>query len=113
MGRWLYGQFGRSSSLANPLHITMQTFELLTGRWLFSPQAGQTWRMEDDHLAKMMDLTGETFSNATLSAGRKYNEYFDQEGYYDFLVSNVMANGRCMQANCVVFISCFHCLLSR
>jgi len=93
----------------------MQTFELLTGRWLFSPQAGQTWRIEDDHLAKMMDLTGETFSNAMLSASRKHNDYFDQEGHYDYLASasNAMANVHCMQANCVVFVSCFPCLLSR
>ncbi|KAJ8590256.1 kinase-like protein, partial [Rhizopogon salebrosus TDB-379] len=42
------------------------TFELLTGRWLFNPQAGQTWSVEDDHLAKMAELTGENFSDKIL-----------------------------------------------
>ncbi|KAJ7600877.1 kinase-like protein [Mycena floridula] len=36
-------------------------FELLTGRWLFKLTAGEGWTVEDDHLAKMMEFTGETF----------------------------------------------------
>jgi serine/threonine-protein kinase SRPK3 len=65
------------------LHTT-QTFELLTGRWLFNPQSGPTWTTEDDHLAKMMELTGETFNETTLSASRNRNEYFDDYGQYTF-----------------------------
>ncbi|KAF8902208.1 kinase-like protein [Gymnopilus junonius] len=56
------------------------TFELLTGRWLFSPESGTTWHREDDHLAKMMEVTGETFNEKVLSMCRKRNEYFDKEG---------------------------------
>ncbi|KAJ8582757.1 hypothetical protein M405DRAFT_830097, partial [Rhizopogon salebrosus TDB-379] len=55
----------------------VQTFELLTGRWLFHPQAGQTWSVEDDHLAKMAELTGENFSDKILDKSRKRDEYFD------------------------------------
>ncbi len=62
------------------LRIT-QTFELLTGRWLFSPKGGgKAWRIEDDHLAKMIDITGETFSETMLSTCKKRKEYFDEDG---------------------------------
>jgi serine/threonine-protein kinase SRPK3 len=59
----------------------MQTFELLTGRWLFNPPAGQTWSVEDDHLAKMAELTGENFSDKLLAKSRKRDEYFDESGW--------------------------------
>jgi serine/threonine-protein kinase SRPK3 len=62
----------------------MQTFELLTGRWLFNPQAGQTWSVEDDHLAKMAELTGENFSDNILAKSRKRDEYFDESGRCNF-----------------------------
>jgi hypothetical protein len=62
----------------------MQTFELLTGRWLFNPQAGQTWSVEDDHLAKMVELTGEIFSDKILAKSRKRDEYFDESGWCTF-----------------------------
>ncbi|OJA19610.1 hypothetical protein AZE42_13233 [Rhizopogon vesiculosus] len=58
----------------------MQTFELLTGRWLFHPKAGETWRVEDDHLAKMAELTGDDFSDKVLAKSRKRDEYFDKTG---------------------------------
>ncbi|KAJ8590602.1 hypothetical protein M405DRAFT_932698 [Rhizopogon salebrosus TDB-379] len=56
------------------------TFELLTGCWLFNPQAGQTWSVEDDHLAKMAELTGENFSDKILAKSWKRDEYFDESG---------------------------------
>jgi hypothetical protein len=62
----------------------MQTFELLTGRWLFHPEAGETWRVEDDHLAKMAELTGDDFSDKILTKSRKRDEYFDQTGWCIF-----------------------------
>jgi len=58
----------------------MQTFELLTGHSLFDPEGGQTRSVEDDHLAKMMEVTGETFSKALLTVSRESNKYFDKEG---------------------------------
>jgi len=56
------------------------TFELLTGQWLFDPHPGKEWSIEDDHLAKMIELTGETFSDTMLARCRKHNEYFNEEG---------------------------------
>jgi hypothetical protein len=84
LGPWLHGQFDRSADSADPLCIT-QTFELLTGRCLFSPQGGQTRRHEDDQLAKMMELTGETFSEKLLSVSRNKHEYFDNDGDFGSL----------------------------
>jgi serine/threonine-protein kinase SRPK3 len=57
-----------------------QTFELLTGHRLFNPKGSQAWRTEDDHLAKMMGVTGVTFSETMLSASRRRDEYFDKDG---------------------------------
>jgi serine/threonine protein kinase len=49
-----------------------QTFELLTGCSLFSPQASQTGR-GDDHLAKMV-MMGEPLSKTSPLASLKFNE---------------------------------------
>lgn len=61
----------------------MQTFELLTGQSLFTPQGGQAWSIEDDHLRKMMELMGETFCEAMLSRSRN-REYFNEDGVSNF-----------------------------
>jgi hypothetical protein len=61
-------------------NYSWQTFELLTGHWLFNPVHGPTWRIEDDHLAKMMELTGEKFSKVTLARSQKRDDYFDEGG---------------------------------
>ena len=63
-----------------PCSPTEQTFELLTGRSLFDPQGSQTKHVEADHLSKMMGLMQETFSETLLSASRKRDEYFDEDG---------------------------------
>jgi serine/threonine-protein kinase SRPK3 len=60
--------------------LSPQTFELLVGRWLFSPESDNDWTIEDDHLAKMMELTGDMFSPAMLKRGQLSNEYFDEIG---------------------------------
>jgi hypothetical protein len=49
------------------LSQSTQVFELLTGHWLFHPSGGKTWDIVDDHLAKMQEFTGETFSADFLS----------------------------------------------
>ncbi|KAH0835718.1 kinase-like protein [Lanmaoa asiatica] len=57
------------------------TFELLVGHWLFHPEdGGDEWRIEDDHLAKMLELTGESFVPAILEHAQLRNEYFDDSG---------------------------------
>ncbi|GJE90008.1 kinase-like protein [Phanerochaete sordida] len=56
-------------------------FEMLVGRWLFHPVDGEDdWSVEDDHLAKMMELTGETFSAEILARSPVRDEYFDTQG---------------------------------
>ncbi|KAF8960604.1 kinase-like protein [Flammula alnicola] len=57
------------------------TFELLVGRWLFNPEdGGEDWRLEDDHLAKILELTGEQFSKSVLDRAHLRKEYFSEEG---------------------------------
>lgn len=84
--------------------LITQTFELLTGHLLFSSQGNQTLRAEDDHLAKMMEVTGETFNQELLSASRERNKYFNEEGQYlrhCFFLFNAVAYSRA-QANLFV-----------
>jgi serine/threonine-protein kinase SRPK3 len=71
------------------IQLKMQTFELLTGRWLFDPQGGPTWRLEDDHLAKMMELTAENFDDGILAKSRKRDEYFDKSSLYTILAETI------------------------
>jgi serine/threonine-protein kinase SRPK3 len=80
-----------------------QTFELLTGHWLFNPVHGPNWRIEDDHLAKMMELTGEKFSKETLARSQKRDDYFDETGsytailYIDFISDKCGFSGRLLR----------------
>lgn len=57
-----------------------QTFELLTGRWLFHPEEGDTWTLDDDHLAKMRELTGDEFTPQMLDFSLDAEQFFDEEG---------------------------------
>ncbi|KAJ3890276.1 kinase-like domain-containing protein [Lentinula edodes] len=55
------------------------TFELLVGRWLFDPEDAQPdWSVEDDHLAKMMELTGQKFPDTMLARAKERDKYFDK-----------------------------------
>lgn len=59
----------------------VQTFELLVGRWLFDPEDAQPdWSVEDDHLAKMMELTGQKFPDTMLARAKERDKYFDKDG---------------------------------
>ena len=54
---------------------------MLVGRWLFHPiDGGDDWTLEDDHLAKMMEFTGETFSKEMRARARLGPQYFDNQG---------------------------------
>lgn len=56
-------------------------FEMLVGRWLFHPVDGEgDWTIEDDHLAKMMELTGEAFPEEMLLRSAVRDDYFDVHG---------------------------------
>ncbi|OBZ69641.1 Serine/threonine-protein kinase SRPK [Grifola frondosa] len=70
------------------------TFELLVGRWLFNPEdGGDAWRLEDDHLAKMIEITGETFSASTLERSPLRDKYFDKTGESLHLATFVIDQG--------------------
>ena len=58
----------------------LQTFELLTGRWLFHPEAGDSWTLDDDHLAKILELTGDNFSRKMLNKSPDKDKFFDEDG---------------------------------
>lgn len=57
-----------------------QIFELLTGRWLFVPREGPTWTAEAYHLAHMPGVTGEEYDISYFRKGRRYAEYFNDDG---------------------------------
>ena len=50
------------------------------GRWPFHPEQGEDRTLEDDHLAKMMELTGQAFPTKMLERAKLRNEYFDGGG---------------------------------
>ncbi|KAJ3903790.1 kinase-like domain-containing protein [Lentinula edodes] len=59
--RWTYKSLDFSPAV-DIWAIGYLTFELLVGRCLFYPEGGkelESWSVEDDHLAKMMELTGQ------------------------------------------------------
>ncbi|GJE90004.1 kinase-like protein [Phanerochaete sordida] len=80
-------------------------FEMLVGRWLFHPVDGEDdWSIEDDHLAKMMELTGEAFDETILARSPLRDQYFDESGsllrvdeLYPISVEDAMANYRIME----------------
>ncbi|THH13792.1 hypothetical protein EW146_g6467 [Bondarzewia mesenterica] len=55
-------------------------FELLTGLWAFHPERGADFDLEDDHLARMLELTGERFSQAMLARAELSQKHFDNNG---------------------------------
>ncbi|KZT01577.1 kinase-like protein [Laetiporus sulphureus 93-53] len=59
---------------------TPETFELLVGRWLFHPDEGEDWSLEDDHLAKMIEITGQRFPVSLLERAQRRKDYFDDAG---------------------------------
>lgn len=48
---------------------------------MFHPEADQegAWSAEDDHLAKMLEITGETFPSDMQQRAHLWNEYFDAD----------------------------------
>ncbi|KAJ3900046.1 hypothetical protein F5879DRAFT_993226 [Lentinula edodes] len=57
-------------------------FELLVGHSLFPPEGRESdWSVEDNHLAKMLELTGQQqFPPAMLARAKNRNKYFDKDG---------------------------------
>ncbi|KAJ3187681.1 serine/threonine protein kinase, CMGC group [Gaertneriomyces sp. JEL0708] len=54
-------------------------FELLTGDYLFDPQAGTRYSKDDDHMAQMIELLGE-FPRSLALSGKYSAELFNRKG---------------------------------
>lgn len=79
MGYWLFGLFFPFCFLARILNCS-QTFELLTGLWAFHPTGSPDFDLEDDHLARMIELTNEKFPQSFLARAGLAKNYFDDHG---------------------------------
>lgn len=53
--------------------------EMLTGRDMWNPKPGSTWSADDDHLAKMLRVTKETFPDEMISNSKRGLQYFDPD----------------------------------
>ncbi|KAI0784875.1 kinase-like domain-containing protein [Abortiporus biennis] len=56
------------------------TFELLVGRWLFNPEETEYYSLEDEHLARMMEITGEKFPPQMLKRSKLRDQFFNKKG---------------------------------
>ncbi|KAJ3733611.1 kinase-like domain-containing protein [Lentinula guzmanii] len=68
---YLWSDFG---SAVDIWAIGCLTFESLVG------PGEPDWSLEDDHLAKMMELTGQHFPPAMLARAKNRDKYFDKDG---------------------------------
>lgn len=56
-----------------------QTFELITGDYLFDPQSGTKYGKDDDHIAQIIELLG-TFPKGLCMSGKWSQEIFNRKG---------------------------------
>jgi serine/threonine-protein kinase SRPK3 len=63
--------------LALTSHV--QTFELITGDYLFDPQSGTKYGKDDDHIAQIIELLG-TFPKTLCISGKWSQEIFNRKG---------------------------------
>lgn len=78
-----------------PLTRLRQLFELLTGEYLFDPQAqGGLFTKDDDHMAQIIELLGD-FPLECKMGGKYSRDLFDQSGEYLFgFVAKELSNKR-------------------
>jgi len=57
----------------------LQTFELITGDYLFDPQSGTKYGKDDDHIAQIIELLG-TFPKSLCISGKWSQEIFNRKG---------------------------------
>ena len=57
----------------------MQTFELITGDYLFDPQSGTKYGKDDDHIAQIIELLGQ-FPRQLCENGKYSPEIFNRKG---------------------------------
>lgn len=67
--------FARSEFANKP----SQTFELITGDYLFDPQSGTKYGKDDDHIAQIIELLG-TFPKSLCISGKWSQEIFNRKG---------------------------------
>lgn len=68
-------------SFIQGVNITFQIFELVSGEYLFYPEASvaDDYDIDDDHIAKMIEILGPMPQNL-FREGRRYKEIFDANG---------------------------------
>ncbi|KAF2673977.1 protein kinase dsk1 [Microthyrium microscopicum] len=59
--------------------MAAMTFELITGDYLFDPQAGTKYGKDDDHIAQIIELLGQ-FPKSLCMAGKWSQEIFNRKG---------------------------------
>jgi serine/threonine-protein kinase SRPK3 len=62
------------------ISINLQAFELLTGKQAFDPQGGSGFSIDDEHLSRMLELTGQTFSPSMLGRSELRDMFFNNDG---------------------------------
>jgi len=61
--------------------VACVVFELLTGEYLFNPKARQNcWGKDDDHVAQIVELVGETFTPELKTQGKWSREIWRSNG---------------------------------
>lgn len=51
---------------------------------MFHPEGGSTWSLDEDHLAKMLELTGDEFNDTMLKFSLRREDFFDDESTHNF-----------------------------
>jgi len=69
----------QSHGLPKQLANRIQTFELITGDYLFDPQSGTKYGKDDDHIAQIIELLG-PFPKSLCMAGKWSQEIFNRKG---------------------------------
>jgi serine/threonine-protein kinase SRPK3 len=68
-----------ASSRGRRINVFWQTFELITGDYLFDPQSGTKYGKDDDHIAQIIELLG-PFPKSLCLSGKWSQEIFNRKG---------------------------------
>jgi serine/threonine-protein kinase SRPK3 len=74
-----HGKFCRRCDTRRPANPAHQTFELITGDYLFDPQSGTKYGKDDDHIAQIIELLG-AFPKSLCISGKWSQEIFNRKG---------------------------------
>ena len=73
----MHGRFFHCIHIGHAL--TSQTFELITGDYLFDPQSGTKYGKDDDHIAQIIELLG-SFPKSMTMSGKWSGDIFNRKG---------------------------------